>query len=147
MNNPTPTPADKQLFLDARDAYNAALYQKGGTDGGALAAAATIIAANQSALHDRIAKLERQLEHEYAFDVANNTFADDAPEWPKHEEIDGEQVFERLAAEDGAPRESAVRLSRFIPLEHQMIFVTRRNLTKLVQWVRELRGKMAAPKP
>ena len=115
------TTDDKQLFLDAKMAHDAALYQARhhtNASSAALAAAGEVIASHTAGLRAYIAKLEHQLEFEHGFDVANDRWAEDTL-------VAGEQVFAVLEQELVEPRPGAVALSKYILLEHQPITITR----------------------
>lgn len=146
------TTDDKQLWLDAKMAHDQALYNAAHearhprTDyivdpsSVALNAAGKVIAAHTAALRERIAKLEHQLEHEHGFDVALDTFVDDEPPRPKGVELTGEQVFARIEGEIEEPRPSAIKLSQYIPLDSQIVTITRGEARRLIEWVRAIRA-------
>ncbi len=137
------TTDDKQMFLDAKMAHDAALYQArhhANASSVALAAAGEVIAGHTASLRTYIAKLERQLEHEHGFDVANDHWADEIAPWPKEADTTGEQVFAWLEKEVVEPRAGSIALSRYIPLDQQIITVTRSHARRLIEWVKQIRA-------
>lgn len=88
-----------------------------------------------------IKRLTDQLAHEHNFDVANDAFSKELPPWPKSGEPTPDEAFAYFKKRALEPSDSAIRLAKFIPLDHQFQTIMNPVMLALVKW---LDGKEAA---
>lgn len=89
-------------------------------------------------LEKKVEELTAQLEHEHNFDAATDTLAKDAAPWEPHTIPTPEEAFAYFKKQAMEPSESAIRLSKFIPLDYQCVMVDRAVAVQMVGFISNL---------